>query len=309
MFDKIQVFQGENPDVWKYVFEKDDICVEAVLYRYESFEKRTVLCVSVQSGCPVGCTFCGTGKNFIRNLTAEEIQFQVDYVIGEVEKQYILPNGESGVTLNGVCEKLQIMFMSMGEPMLNWPNVKASLWKLSQGYPNADLLLSTVGIDEPKTFAEITLASQFIPKLGLQFSLHSAYDDERDKIIPFKSKMSVKKIRDAGIIWNRATGRPVYLNYCVTGENLNWFEKDTIASLFSPVVFNLTFSVVCKDVKDAVEAESQVLVDNEIAAAQRFFLREGYNVRKFDPAGKDDIGAGCGQLWYVQEWMKTKKEQ
>jgi 23S rRNA (adenine2503-C2)-methyltransferase len=37
------------------------------------------------------------------------------------------------------------------------------------------------------------------------------------------------------------------------------------------------------------------------------FLKDGYNVRMFDPAGQDDIGGGCGQLWYVQQWYKNKK--
>jgi 23S rRNA (adenine2503-C2)-methyltransferase len=63
------------------------------------------------SGCPVGCTFCGTGKKFICNLTAEEIVQQIVEVLTDKGIEH---------DINSRCEKFQIMFMSMGEPMLNW---------------------------------------------------------------------------------------------------------------------------------------------------------------------------------------------
>ena len=77
-----QIFRSSDANVSKFVFEKeagalDSIAVEAVLYRYNSYSERTVVCCSTQCGCPVGCTFCGTGKFFIRSLTADEIVEQV----------------------------------------------------------------------------------------------------------------------------------------------------------------------------------------------------------------------------------------
>ena len=68
-----KVFESSEGNVWKYVFTKEDMVAEAVLYRYEDFYKRTVICCSTMSGCPVGCRFCGTGNKFIRNLTSDEI--------------------------------------------------------------------------------------------------------------------------------------------------------------------------------------------------------------------------------------------
>ncbi|MBQ2600525.1 hypothetical protein II582_04065 [bacterium] len=53
-----KVFESSEGNVWKYVFTKDDMVAEAVLYRYNSFYNRTVICCSVMSGCPVGCKFC-----------------------------------------------------------------------------------------------------------------------------------------------------------------------------------------------------------------------------------------------------------
>lgn len=74
-----KIFESSDTNVKKFVFEWGASAVtkkgiaEAVLYRYGEYAKRTVICCSVQSGCPVGCTFCGTGKFFVRNLDWHEI--------------------------------------------------------------------------------------------------------------------------------------------------------------------------------------------------------------------------------------------
>ena len=80
---KKRIFESTDTNVKKFVFEWGDQpsekkgVAEAVLYRYGEYRKRTVICCSVMSGCPVGCTFCGTGKFFVRNLTKNEIVEQV----------------------------------------------------------------------------------------------------------------------------------------------------------------------------------------------------------------------------------------
>ena len=60
--DNIKVFESGN--VTKFVYSYDNCVYESVLYKYGEYKKRTVMCISVQSGCPVGCTFCGTGKSY-----------------------------------------------------------------------------------------------------------------------------------------------------------------------------------------------------------------------------------------------------
>ena len=96
-----KVFESSEKKVWKYVFTKKDMIAESVLYRYNSFYDRCVICCSIMSGCPVGCTFCGTGKKFVRNLTSEEIVSQIDMVL---EDKGLLPD------INEKCKKLQFMF-------------------------------------------------------------------------------------------------------------------------------------------------------------------------------------------------------
>jgi 23S rRNA (adenine2503-C2)-methyltransferase len=154
--------------------------------------------------------FCGTGRRFVRNLTPQEIQFQIDYILAEKDIRDV----------NSRSEKFQIMFMSMGEPFLNMANVSDAITILAQKYGNAQLLVSTVGIDFPDPWVVFMRTSKAISRVGLQFSLHSAFEQERDQIIPFKNKFStLRRLRDAGTAWAKATGRKVYLNYCVTDTN------------------------------------------------------------------------------------------
>jgi len=309
-WNNVQVFEGENPDVKKFVFEKNDACVEAVLYKYGSYTKRTVLCISTQCGCPVGCVFCGTGKKFIRNLTSGEITEQVEYVIEQIEREIYseIPDLSHDGCLNLDCNKLQIMFMSMGEPMLNWHNVERSIKALNLCYSNADLLISTMGVDDDEVFGKIIKLSKEIDKIGLQFSVHAISEYKRDILIPFDKRMDLLKLRDAGLMWWKATGRQVYLNFCINEDGLSRWSKNRIAEIFSPIPFALTFSVICENedgkVKDTL---SKDLETSAISGVVEHFVKKGYNVRAFDPAGQDDIGGGCGQLWYVQKWMKDKK--
>lgn len=292
----VKRFDSSEGCVWKYVFDYGDAVAESVLYRYDDFYKRTVLCVSVQSGCPVGCKFCGTGKKFIRNLTEKEIVSQVEYILSSMSIEDINIRGG----------RFQIMFMSMGEPMLNIDNVISAIETLNDYYSNAELLLSTMGIKDKDSFEKIIKVSRFIDKVGLQFSVHEAFDNKRDILIPFKNKLNIREIRDFGIEWNKVTNRPVYINYCISESNQSEEEMNRLKDLFSPVVFNFTISVICssdENMKEKGYREFEKI--NDITSS---FVDCGYNVRVFDPAGQDDIGGGCGQLWYVQNWMREHKK-
>lgn len=290
-----KVFESSEKNVWKYVFTTDKIVLESVLYQYESFYKRTVICCSVQSGCPVGCTFCGTGKNFIKNIDSDTIIEQIQTVLKD-----------KGIEdINSKAERFQIMFMSMGEPFLNYKNVKKAIQQLNKIYPNAELLISTVGIDNDEDFADFTKMSCEIEKIGLQFSIHKSNDIERNILIPFKKKWNLREIRDRGIFWNQQTGRKTYLNYCVDDNNAKEEDIENLKDMFSPVPFNFTFSVICEADETAKDKACQNL--DIIRKFENSFIEDGYNTRIFNPAGQDDIGGGCGQLHYVQRFLNNKK--
>ena len=286
-----KVFESSEGNVFKYVFTKEDAVMEAVLYKYGDFYERTVICCSTQSGCPVGCKFCGTGNKFIRNLTAIEIEEQIRIILDDMEISDVSEKGK----------RFQIMFMSMGEPMLNWDNVELAIEWLHVKYPEAELLLSTIA---PRTddYGRLIALSKKIDKVGLQFSIHKSNDVERDKLIPYKDKLPLKEIRDFGLLWWKETGRHPYLNYCIDGTNNGVSDFYNLTALFSPLVFNFTFSVVCSKDENMKEAGFKNL--DAIRTFENAFLTNGYNTRIFNPDGQDDIGGGCGQLWYVQQWMR-----
>lgn len=290
MWTNVQIFQDEKEHVKKYVFERDDIAVESVLYRYPTYTERTVLCISTMCGCPMGCRFCGTGDYFVRSLTAEEIVAQATY---------ILDSQIDGINPSEI-KKLQIMVMSMGEPAL----VKA-LWEafriLHKKYPNAALLISSSG---PKIdYSWIREMSVEIPTVGLQFSVHESTDTARNALIPFENKLNLFEIAKEGLEWFIATRRKPYFNYCAHENNSSEEDVDRLFNLFNPSVWEATVSVICER-----ESHAQATNDHQRNLAIEFgnkLVERGYNVRVFDPAGQDTIGGGCGQLWFVQDWMKA----
>lgn len=288
----VKIIQSSDRNVSKYVFTKDDAVAEAVLYKYPTYSERTVICCSTQSGCPVGCRFCGAGDYFVRSLTAEEI----------LEQPVKLLN-DTGVDPNEI-DRLQIMFMSMGEPLLNLKSLSQAIFVLREMYPHAALLISTSG---PRVdYRPLREVSQLVKTVGLQFSIHESTNEKRNELIPFVNKLTLEEIAKEGERWHKATGRQPFFNYCAHDKNSNDEDADRMLNLFNPKVWQATISVIC-------ERDEHIAASNErqrnLACDFRAKLADrGYKTRTFDPAGQDDIGGGCGQLWFVQEWMRMHKE-
>lgn len=292
---KIKRFDSSDTNVSKFVFEFDGTSkavAETVLYRHISYQKRTVICCSVQSGCPVGCTFCGTGKFFIRNLTSSEIVRQVQECLKVIDCE---PND---------IEKFQIMFMSMGEPFLcDTEQLYHAITRLNTYYPNADLLISTSAPQfMVNKLPEFIRLSQNISKIGLQFSIHESTDEAREKLIPTKTS-TLRQISAMGELWSAYTGRKPFFNYCVHDGNSKESDCDRLAKMFNPDIWEVTLSVICeKDESIKSSTERQLKIIDEFS---NWLIGCGFSIRIFNPAGQDDIGGGCGQLWYFQEWLKN----
>jgi len=293
MWDTIREIQSADTAVSKFVFERDDAVAESVLYAYPTYEERTVICCSTMSGCPVGCRFCGAGDYYVRALTADEIVSQPVHLLGS-----------KGVDPDEI-DRLQIMFMSMGEPLLNMRHLDPAIRELHDRFPNAALLVSTSG--PAVNYEPFRRLSIDVPTIGLQFSVHESTDEARDKLIPFKRKLSLADIAREGEAWFDATGRQPYFNYCVHPENDTMADVDRLIHLFDPYIWQATLSVVCEREESVAAANArqrQLVVD-----FMDKMLSVGYSTRMFDPAGQDDIGGGCGQLWFVQEWMRRNPER
>lgn len=290
----VQVVNSSNPRVQKFVFENTDrpAVAEAVLYQFPTFKDRTVICCSTQSGCPVGCRFCGAGDNFVRSLSADEIVEQSEVLIES-----------TGVDGNDM-ERLQIMFMSMGEPLLNQHNLIPAIERLHQLWPKAALLIST---SAPRvTYDYIIGVSQDVPTVGLQFSVHESTDEARNLLIPWERKLTLAEIAHEGERWFYNVGRRPFFNYCVHERNDKDEDVARLRELFNPGIWECTVSVICeRDETMAVAYERQRQLADDFVAKM---MNANYSTRVFDPAGQDDIGGGCGQLWFVQQWMREHPE-
>lgn len=289
---EVKRIDSKDENVSKYVFDFKNAVAEAVLYKYPTYEERTVICCSTQSGCPVGCRFCGAGDNFVRSLRSEEIIAQVEHLFSD-----------RGIDARSV-QKLQIMFMSMGEPLLNLGQLSHAMVELYDKYPNARLLVST---SAPKIdYDELNYISHAIPTIGLQFSVHESSDEARNKLVPFKAKLNLQEIAEAGANWHRVTGRKPFFNYCAHDKNTTVADADRLKNLFDPEIWEATVSVICEKDESvaAANARQRLLATNFMVK----LISRGFSVRCFDPAGQDDIGGGCGQLWFVQDWMKRNPQ-
>lgn len=293
-------FISKDSNVSKFVFEwkhenSRDIAVEAVLYKYNSYKDRTVICCSTQCGCPVGCVFCGTGKFFIRNLTCEEIVEQIETVL-----TYIDCNTDE-------INKFQIMFMSMGEPFMNYDNLELAIIALAEKYKNAELLVSTSAPFMPifNNIDKFVILSKKYDKIGIQFSVHESNDDDRSKLISTKTS-PLEIIGFVGDEWAKATGRKPFFNYCVHENNSNNKNVSELLENFNPNVWECTLSVICEKDNTMQNAINEKL--ELIKSFSEKMVNAGYSIRVFNPAGQDDIGGGCGQLWYFQQWLNENNK-
>lgn len=290
----IEEHQSHDADVKKYIFKLPDAIAEAVLYKYGSYEERTVMCISTQTGCPMGCTFCGTGKFFGRNLTTQEIVDQVHYMVAA-----------NDIDVENV-KKMQIMVMSMGEPLLNMPNVAPAFFEFNRMYKNAALLVSTSAPKTPDGWDRFFELASCLPQVGLQFSVHESTDEARDLIMPMKAKLNLEQIALRGEYFHELTGRRPYFNYCVSNFNDSAEDAQRLADLFDPTIWEATLSVICEadvNMKDAVQDQFEM-----VSAFSSNLVELGFNTRVFNPSGVDDVGGGCGQLWSVQEYAKANPD-
>jgi len=142
-----------------------------------SRSERWMIGTSCQSGCPVHCKFCGTGKlKRFRNLTSDEIVKQIDYIINKNPEYY--PDDS---------QEFKINLTRMGEPFLNIDNVKKAISIIKDSYPNTHFYLSTVGIKD-SDFSWIE------GNITLQISLHSLVESKRNWLIPYQNKLSIKEL-------------------------------------------------------------------------------------------------------------------
>ena len=254
----------------------DGLTVESVLIPTGS---RTTACVSSQVGCSLDCKFCATSRlKRMRNLNPDEIYDQV-VVIDKQSKLY------HNRPLSN------IVFMGMGEPLMNYNNVLKAIDKITSpeglGMSPKRIVVSTSGV--PKMIKK--MADDQV-KFNLAVSLHSAIDNVRTSIMPFNETFPLAELREALEYWYKKTNRQITYEY-VIWKGINDCQKDIDALVkFCKYVPSKVNIIEYNPIDDGLyQQASQESLDGYTRALES--NRIVVNVRR--SRGKD-IDAACGQL-------------
>jgi len=260
-----------------------DSCEPAVGGR----DKKWVIVVSSQFGCPVGCLMCDAGGNFRGNLALSEIISQIEHVM--------LENGDLDPRK---CPKLKIQFARMGEPALNDAVIDAIHW-LADEFPRAIPCIATVApAGRGQWFESFLNVSQRFADVQLQFSMNTTDPEMRDRLIPFP-KMSWPEMAAYGQRSFRPGSRKPSLNFALSpGIPV---EANRITNYFDPYIFVIKLTPL-NPTATASENYLQCITENN--AAQRLveqkageFASFGYEViRSVGNIEENAIGSNCGQM-------------
>ena len=254
----------------------DGLIVESVLIPTAT---RTTACVSSQVGCSLDCKFCATARlKRMRNLQPDEIYDQVVAIDRESRLYFDRPLSN-------------IVFMGMGEPLMNYPNVMKAINMITSseglGMSPKRITLSTSGV--PKMIRK--MADDQV-KFKLAVSLHSAIDEVRTEIMPFNATFPLSDLKEALIYWYEKTKSRVTYEY-VVWKGINDRQQDIDALIefckYVPCKINLIeYNPIDEgQFQQASSFATQKYIDN--------LERNGFVVNVRRSRGKD-IDAACGQL-------------
>lgn len=263
---------GTTKYLWRLL---DGESVESVLIPTGS---RDTFCVSSQAGCALACTFCATGMiGYKRNLTAGEIVDQVRRMLR------LRGHEEHGVNL---------VFMGMGEPLLNWENLEVALATLiDERYFDIGarrITVSTVGVPE-----RIVALGEAFPQVRLAVSLHAALDEVRDEIVPINRRYPIRQLMAACRLWHDETGKILTFEYLhLPGVNDRPEDVEALVELLGtvPAKVNLMRYNPVPGAPYRRPSEEEIVA---LRDALRARTRAAVTVRR--SRGLDIEGA-CGQL-------------
>jgi 23S rRNA (adenine2503-C2)-methyltransferase len=272
--DKMQ--RSEDGTIKNAVTLHDGLIVESVLI---PAEKRITACVSSQVGCSLACKFCATARlKRQRNLSVDEIYDQVVAIKEQAELFYGRP-------------LTNIVFMGMGEPLLNYANVLGAIEKITaqKGLNMASrrITVSTVGVAKMiKKMADDEV------KFNLAVSLHSAINETRSSIMPINDTNPLEELADALRYWYQKTKSKVTYEY-VVWKGINDTEEHARALLkFAKVVPSKVNLIEYNPIDDG---EFQQAPDEVLNMYMDILEKNGITTRIRKSRGKD-IDAACGQL-------------
>ncbi|HNL04151.1 MAG TPA: 23S rRNA (adenine(2503)-C(2))-methyltransferase RlmN [Bacteroidia bacterium] len=269
--------QRSNDRTIKYGFKlHDGHLIEGVLIPTAS---RMTACVSSQVGCSLSCKFCATGKlDRVRNLNADEIYDQVAIIREQSMAVYNIPLSN-------------IVYMGMGEPLLNYANVLSSIERITAanglGMSPQRITVSTAGIAKM-----ITKLGDDEVKFNLALSLHAANDSKRDKIMPINEHNNLEVLSDALKYFYDKTGTRVTYEFIVF-NNFNDSLKDAqeLAEFAKHVPCKINL-IEYNAIGDGVFEKARL---DRLEVFKNYLESKNLVVNIRRSRGKD-IDAACGQL-------------
>ncbi len=261
----------------KSVFKlSDGAIVEGVLI---PTAKRMTACVSVQVGCGLACSFCATGKlKRVRNLNPDEIYDQVVLIDKQAREEY-------GIPLSN------IVYMGMGEPLLNYKNVLHSIDKITSkdglGMSPKRITVSTAGIAKM-----INKLADDNVKFNLALSLHAANDIKRSSIMDINDSNTLEELAESLRNFHRKTGKRVTFEYIVF-KGFNDEIKD--AAELAIFCKNVPCKVNIIEYNSVDGGEFQQADFEKVDAFAAYLDSKNIIVNIRRSRGKD-IDAACGQL-------------
>ena len=244
----------------------DGRAVEAVLMRYR--DGRRSVCVSSQSGCPLTCTFCATGRMaFGRNLSASEIIDQV------LHFRRIEPVDH-------------LVFMGMGEPLMNVDNVLEAARRL----PDVGITHRRTGVSTVGWLPGIRRLTDSDMPLRLALSLHAPDDALRSQIMPVNDRHPIADVLAACDAYYERRRRQVFIEYVMlAGVNDHYGHAVALARLLDPRRYKV--NLIPYNPTGAYDGSSRGAIDAFRAALEEHGLRATVRLTR----GRD-IDAACGQL-------------
>lgn len=274
---KVKTIKKSSDGTIKFAIKLyDNLIVEAVLIPSNN---RITACISSQVGCSLDCNFCATSKiKKMRNLEFYEIFDQI-----------MLLNKES---INHFSSSItNIVFMGMGEPLLNYKNVIESIDQITSdfgiGISYKKITLSTSGISKM-----IRKMADDNVKFNLAISLHTALEKTRNKVMPFSKSFPIKELVDSLEYWYKKIKRKITFEYLIWKEINDDFEHinalvsicKRIPSKVNIIEYNDTDNSIFRNADDKwINNYVTTLKENRIPVSVR------------RSRGKD-INAACGQL-------------
>lgn len=254
--------------------------IEAVYFPYESDsggqgKPLSVVCLSSQVGCPVGCSFCETGRMaHPRNLGRDEIVSQLDLVSTDLQASNRPPIDS-------------IVMMGMGEALLNLTNVLDFYDTLNATPTIERFSISTAGI-----IPGMQRLREVNKDIGLHISVHTPFSDERSRIIPINDKYPIDEVVDEARKYSLARGRKVFANYIlIDGVNDTDRHIEALSRLLDPNHFIVTLNLL----NPIAGSEMTPSSATKLPMFKQYLESSGLTVDVRLSKGTD-VAGGCGQL-------------